>query len=329
MKELEKFITVQGYECLNASFVNFLNYKGLSITGGEICFLGGGFLIQRKEGIGVVSNLYNSYFNALNYFGVKYQQKKELNKEPLEFIKIHIDQGEMLCVNVNAKYLGYHTIFQQAETDSPHFINVIGYDEQKQSIKISDGFVPTLIPSLYQGWIPILSFMRGWNDKKFEHFCLKKEEKKIDWNEVQLIKLQNLIHSTYRYLDSSKMSLDHEVYGENAIIKSFQYLLEKTTNVKEEIFKFNYQLRINGFFSIKRFTLQALESLQLEPDLCLSYQNIINEWNNFSLLLIKAGISGKFLTLNKVISKGRKMIEDEREVLCSILSRMEQDGQLK
>jgi len=293
---------------------------GLPITGGEICFLGGGYELLAKEEIGMVSNLYNSYFSTLEYIGVSYKSCKKIDSKPFDFIKAQIDSGNILCMNVSTKYLEYSLIFQQSAAESPHFINVIGYNEAEEKIKISDGFIPTLKPSLYEGWANCSSVLTAWKNRDFEHILFDRKEQMIDWDKCRAIEILNLKKSIFYYLYPQKESQNNDSYGEMAIKKSLYGLLADLDDRKEKILDLNYKLRINGFFSIKRFTLQALEAMEVNSDLCKLYNDIISEWNNMSLPLIKASISNNLQFLNDVVHKGFEIIEKERKVLCELLT---------
>lgn len=311
--------TLQGYECLSSCIGNYLMYDGININASDIFFLGNGFNITYNINEKIIkTDMYEANFKFMNLFGVKYEQKSFTDRiSAIEFLKKSVLCEKKVIIKVSSSFIKYNRVFSQSN-NSPHYINVIGIKQDE--VYISDGFVPTRIASVYEGWISLDQIVSAWEAMEYRCLILNFDKINFDKNMIEnniKFKIQKGIKS---YLDGGIYS--DFCYGVTAARKLLSELNELILkdNFYESVVFMNYQLRVYGFLSSKNMILAKIRDFGLSANVCEGYENVINMWEKVLLLLIKVGISKKLDTLDELISTVDDCIENERSVLNDIVA---------
>ena len=153
MNHKDKYIAIQGHECLSACLAGILNPINHEINSSAIITLGAGMEITYNTSEDVISsNMYNANYNFLNRYHICY----ECNTIAIDATYESIDQTfcELLNENVlpiiklNPANLTYHRVFAQAQS-SIHYICLTGYEDD--SYYILDNYVPSYIVTTFEG----------------------------------------------------------------------------------------------------------------------------------------------------------------------------------
>lgn len=305
--------TILGYECLNACLANYMNFYNLDVSTSDIFFGGDGFNISVKNDFyfELESNLYLSNFNFLDNFNFNYSYGKCV-ENPIDFLRNSILGNKAISLKVSSEFLTYNRVFKQTK-NATHFINAIGLEEDKNKIYISDGFVPTKVPTIYQGWVNLDDILRGWEEKKYEVLCMRNFNDSIKCSREQI--LLKVKEGITRYLYENKII--------DKMLKYIRHEFYKKNDISQVILKCNYELKIYGFISSKRFLLSWVDK-NLHNDLISSeYSKIIIKWNDFCDMILKFGFNKKYESLKKAEEYADALMEDEAKLLHTLLSQIE------
>lgn len=319
------YITRQGYECLNVCISNYFSYQNIKISGSDIFFEGNGFLVEYsgdKTYPSIKAALYESNYIFLDKMKISYKHSLFEDSYNADlFLKNQIKNESHIAIRVSTDYLSYNKIYQQTQ-NSPHFINVIGYDELENKFYVSDGFVPTYNPDKYEGWMEYEELFNAWHHMNFEYIVLELNSRIIDYDkDLSIIKMKQGIN---RYLKTDNPIFRETIYGKRAIIELFQDLSEifdnPKYNIKNIIFDINYQLKYHGFITSKMFTLQKIIEIGMDSVLCEQYKSLIEEWNKFCLLMLKIGISKNKNSFENLVKIVNEISLREEKILKDILN---------
>lgn len=321
----KEYHTIQGYECLSACITNYFNYLGLLVSGSDIFFGGDGFLItyQKNEKASIGAKLYESNFMFLKNLNIPFQHTKlGESKDVIKFLRKSIEDQQLIAIKVSSECLEHNRVFKQTE-GSPHYVNILGYDDINNKVFISDGYVPTFNPTVFEGWVDTNGIIEAWKRMDYEYVKLDLADIKISTDEIHRIAITNMKGGIQQYLNPSKQRLSSEFFGKEAITKLFEDILlmfEMLIDLKSVALDINYQLKIYGFITSKRLILQKLEELKMNTYYLQQYSKIIDKWNQICMLLVKAGISKSKKSLELTLEKVKESVQEEENLLHEILN---------
>ena len=321
----KEYHTIQGYECLSACITNYFNYLGLLVSGSDIFFVGGGFVItyEKKKKSSIGAKLYESNFMFLKNMSIPFQHTNlEESKDVMKFLRKSIEDEHFIAIKVSSECLEHNRVFKQTES-SPHYLNILGYDDSTNNVFISDGYVPTFNPTVFEGWVDTNGIIEAWRRMDYEYVKLDLADIKISADEMHRIAIMNMKFGIQQYLNKSKQRLSSKFFGKEAITKLFEDILlmfDMQIDLKTVALDINYQLKIYGFITSKRFILQKLIILKMNECYLEQYSKIIDKWNQICNLLVKAGISRNKKSFELTLEKVNESINEEEKVLYEILN---------
>lgn len=306
--------TYQGYECLNACIVNRLREMKYDVTGSDVFFIGEGsdYIYREKENNNIV--IANKQFEANFLFckksGLDYTVDYMRNCNHIIALEKAIEDYGCITIDVSTLYLNYNKVFEQREAF--HFINVLKMDKDNNSIYISDGYVPTTQPSIYEGWIPFSEILKGWQKSNYKVLIIRGFKK----NE----KFKDELQKTYPYMLES---LDRYILKQKdnckiiTVFEEILSLIDKKALFTEKIFNYHFQLKVNGFLSYKYFVLQQLQ--KYNSLLCNEFETLIKEWRRWLINLIKVAVECDYAKSKRCYDKGLLLARREKDMFLKII----------
>ncbi len=320
----KSYNTVQSFDCINACVLNYLQYYNKPILGSDIFFVGGGFAIsyEKNQKLYIGSKVYKTNFVFLDKMNIKYERDNSQDgNSALKLIEHCIKNEKCICIRVASEVLEHSPVFKQTEGSS-HYINIIGKNEINSRFYISDGYVPTYNPSIFEGWADCKEIMEAWNRMDYEYIVFDIDNIKIDISNIQRMAHKNLKLNLINYLYPNDTNCNCKLFGEYAVKILFQDIqaMFESRDISNIIMDINYQLKIFGFLTSKKFILEKIRKTFMDSGLCMDYDEIINRWNKLCLLLVKAGLSKDKARYNFVLVKTHELIHDERDILLKVIS---------
>lgn len=316
--------TIQGNECLNACMANYLNYTGNKIQGNMIFWGGGGFhLLDKREGeYGIVTDAHKNHFNFTEKYKIPYVTGRFLNDsdKAKQYLKEAIYAERMVIIETKANYLTYSTVFNRT-MESSHFINVIGISEDESQLYISDGYVPTVIPSTFEGWISFDVIFKAWQEAEF----LYNEFQDLDEALYEKLHIES-INQFYICLDdylNPEATKDSEWNcGEKIIRGVFEDMTDycrENMDMVSIIEEMNFYMKAYGFLFSKFFIVEQLIAMDVEEKIITSYKDIISRWNNLCFYMLKISVTKRWKDIQKLQQRAFQLIQDERQILLLVL----------
>jgi len=312
--------TIQGYECLNSCITNYFNYYRIPVLGSDIFFGGKGFEISYrlipKPTIG--SRLYESNFKFMEKMMISYEHSKcKNNIDAICFLEKCIINEICVAIKVSTEYLEYNSVFKQTQ-GSQHYLNVIGIDNEKIKFYISDGYVPTYRPTVFQGWVDASRIMLSWSSMSYEYVIVPISDVHINIPAIKNITNINVRCGIENYLATN--SHQDIVYGESSILKLIEDLklrFEKSNDLRKAIIDINYQLKIYGFITSKIYLYEYMINIKV-GNLSEKYLAIIERWNKICLFLLKVGFAQKSEQYDILYKKIDALVSYENIILKQI-----------
>lgn len=317
------YSTVIGYECLNSCLLSYFNYKKMPINGFDIFFIGDGFRVDynkdRKTSIKTLT--YKANFQFMNEMKIPYTLDRvniEGKKERLNFLIDRIRNNKMISIKVASNMLNYSPAFRQVPA-MVHFINPIGYDEKQNSIFISDGDVPTHKTTAFEGWVDAEEILNAWGRLECEYLEIDDSFSKYAEN-IETRSTYKMKEGIMNYLNGGHSNDGLLYLGQDAILKLCDDLLQMEKDatieeIKELAISINYQIRVFGFISSKKFIIEKLQQINIDDRYIENYKDVVSKWNLTCMQLARAGISGAkdpyFAFKQKVIN----LVQQENEIL--------------
>lgn len=325
ISEQRDFLQVQSYECLNGCVCNLLNLWGYPIKCSDVFFIGGGFEVEfldKGDSFSIYSKAYNSNFDFLKKYEIKYHLKSDENMSGARQQLIDLVlRNTYIAVKVTSLVLNYNRVYSQ--TESSHYVIVCGYDEENDSFYIMDSYVPTMIPSSYSGWIDANIFVQGWEKTGYTYITLKKNSK-LSSEVIKKDSLQAMRTALNNYCNPI---IPNENMGEKAILALFDKIRKCEKDLMPGWTKeANYQLRVQGPISTRCFLMEKMrdfgdETLYNEMETCIS------KWNMICMMLLKTGISKNPKGLETVFLQGTELLKKEKNIMTQFLNQIEYKGE--
>lgn len=310
----ENYKVQQGYECLSACLSNCLYRNGIEVTGSDIFWIGDGFhIVYKQKEVEIGTDIYLSNFNFLEKTGIDFKHAF-CGDNQKDFIEQSV-QKKGFCIKVGSSYLDYNRVFAQSDNTS-HFVNVL--DIRDDEILICDGYVPTKIPSTYIGWMKKDKLLEAWKSMDYEYVLLLdiKANTVNDLKKKIKVKMKEGVKG---YLDGGNCR--GEYYGKDAILQFNNDVREMflESNMKEQVIGLNFQLKIYGFISSKVMLLESMKAYLGETTFKNGYSDIIECWNKYCVLLVKAGFMQKNNAYESVFRKCQEFVDKECKLLREII----------
>jgi len=332
-----KYKTFLGSECLLACFHNIIKYYDLDIEECDVFLFGDGLkTIYRKftensTDFILAGNVHGSVFKFCGDSKIKALIKENLSgigaKNDMLY---YLSQDMPVTVKVDPGYLKYSPIYANG-FGLTHYINILDYNVENDSVLLSDGFIPTFPPSVYHNWHDYKLIQEGRSLKNHFYIIFDISEFKKDkllQNKIKengCLKLRaNLAGYLNGYEDGSF------VYGIKALrqfAEDVPLLLELLGDrFSEGMFKLNYSMKINGLLSGKILLYKAFKRLKhkmnsdMEHILTDELMEMVNEWNKISLLVVRSGVLRSKESLILLSDKIKAVVSKEERVYSKILT---------
>lgn len=306
----------QSYECLNACISGYMYNCGIKVAPEDIFFIGKGYnLTVTNEGMPIIgAKLYESNFRFLDFCNVKYVSGHfDENIDVKEVISKYISNGDMLSIMVSSELLTHNRVFVQTE-GSPHYLNILA--ENENEYLIADGYVPTMDPTTFIGYVEKESIIAAFKKLGFRYFMGE-----YNLFAKDLAEIQNAADNSFKEYVKDFIALDAR---KKLLEQVFEYVdnLFATQADKEVIrgtvVSINYHLKIYGFITIKRYALNKIAKLLNNSELTVQYTDIVARWNKICMSLLKAGFSAKEEKFGQVKNSIRALLEDEKALFIQI-----------
>lgn len=309
---------VQGYECLSACLGYYINKYYPEITGSDICIYGGALQISYNAETHVLStSMYESNYVFLKENTIDYTHDCLQTTDVDVFISDCISNNRMLILKVCSEQLSYNRVFKQAE-HSTHFVNIVG--ETVRQYRVVDCYVPTREPSVFDGFVDKEEIKSAWEGKNFEYIIL--DEVSLDYDCICEKEKGAIVNFIQEYCGLGSLS-DRQT-GEDAVMQLFSYIGDEVENpnLYRITLDINYQLKIYGFISSKVMLAKILRKYSAYADLGALYEDVILNWNNICMHIVKFGITRKREQYEKLLEKVTQVMKNERDVLCGVLKKL-------
>lgn len=310
------------YECMNACLVNHFRRAGIDIAGSDIYFSGSGHPVFYKKGskVKIASEGFDANFRFLEKYKVPYffgrlTPEKKVLKECLE-------KSDYVTIRMSSEFITYNRVFAQTR-GATHFVNVIAYDEQKDSFYIEDGDVPTTKKGSFAGWIPASEIEMSWMFVDGETLQLDLRDYQITEELIQQIKsdaCEQVGKAIEEYLSKEDRKLSLKVYGQKALV----YMLRDVKKVvgrqdlRELTTDMNTRMRINGYMGFKEFMLEKMQEAK-HTELAIEYEQLIDGWSKWCMLLLRSGIRGDMESFVSLQTRLEELNAKEEQILRGLL----------
>lgn len=309
---------VKSFECMNACIINHMNQAGIKITGSDIFFAGDGFPIhyKKKSLTGIFSEGFEANFRFLKKYGIDYRYGivSPTKENMLKFLK----QPYTVTIRMVSDFLTYDRVFSQTSGAS-HFINILEYNQEKRQFFVVDGDVPSIHTGCFSGWIDEADILSGWREKRGEILQLKLVDDLSEdtfFQQVRKDANRQVEKAVDLYLNGKKKIFTGQAHGEQAIFCMI-HQLKKYINKRE--FKYlvneaNFRIRVDGYLGAKYFFLEKFREQQ-KKQVAKDYQELIEGWSKWCMLLLKSGIVATAENFSFVEKRMEELIKWEKKIL--------------
>ena len=314
------YIMTQGHECLSSCLGSLLGFYNQDIKPNRIIMLGDGFKIWFDPNQKVISSdMYGANYRFLDTYSVAYEKNSffdnsanEYDAIDREIIKI-LDEGKIPIVRLISKGLTYNRVFSQAE-NAIHYICIVGYEDS--DYYICDAYVPTKKPTVYEGKVNKGEIIDGIIKAKGKKVVLDDPSIVNRLNIEQAI-IQKIKEAVFDYIQGGEN--DGIYYGKDAALKFFEMFANNgENNTRDEILEYNFQLKIYGFLSLKEMLYEEVDNNF--PKLNGISEQIVKNWNEVNLQLLKCGFKNSIESYDKLMTMMRNCLKEEMAFLDKVIN---------
>lgn len=254
-------------------------------------------------------------------FDKLYEDKGKLGWQ--EFMQKSLNDAKPVMISINPKSLPY-IINTVSDSLTNHYINIIGSDENTKQIYVSDCYVPTFIPSTYEGWIDF----RGISDSDIGNcWCLNPEPFSYlrNNNVCSDIKDYTLVSVIKRLCSFLNKNSDNK---KNTGIDNLQNLSKTVRNCIEngnyhKIYKLLAGIRLN----IINPLIYLVNLFEYYPNKYGKWIELLNNlitrhWEPINVKLIKFALAHKKMDLDKISEQIDNAVKLEKNALNDLLNWM-------
>lgn len=303
---LEKdFVTLQGHNCILGNVYNIINYYHINITEADLFFWFCPFDGDK--------NLYE-------VFEKLYEDKDECNWK--EYVIKSLKDGQPVMISVNPKVLPYIKV-EVGDPSLKHYINIIGIDENRKQLYVSDSYVPTYIPSTYEGWVDYSGMSDSdigncWRLKSKILFYLQNDCRKADIKNYTRTLIIKRLSEFLKDTNNKNYSGIEELHTLSGIVKK---------NIEDEnygeIFKLLAGIRLN-IINPLIYLVDWFEHYSEDYDEWIERLNnhVKGYWEAINVKLLKFALAHKKLEAEKIFLQIEETVALEQKVLNDLLERL-------
>ena len=302
---LNGFVTSQGKNCILGNVYNAMSFYKLNIKESDLFFWFSPF-----DGDRILPELFQILYNVNQEY------------EWIQFVKNVILSGNPVIMSIDPKALPYMDI-QVGDSSAKHYINVLGIDERKSKIYISDSYVPKYVPTVYEGWV--------------DYSQIKVEDIGHCWS------MKTEVVAFFKNTCGREQVIDFSICSALERIKTFLYIRNTDTgqtglesikelskSVKDDILNQRYEkvfallagMRLNIINPLV-YLSELLENIY-PSDINQKMNELINEhWERVNVKLIKFALAHKRLDPNKVFKSIDEAVLLESHVLTNLINRLQ------
>ena len=321
----------------SACFINIMKYNNLDIEESDVFLLGDGLTTQYRKSIKddsdtiLTCNVHSSVLKFCCDSKIKVLIKENLDSEDYKNDMLYyLSQNMPVTIKVDPGYLKYSPIYSNG-FGLTHFVNIIDYDSKIDSVLLSDGFIPTFPPSVYQNWYDYKLIQKSGSLKNHFYIIFDMgglEDDRLFHNRVKENYCKKLRANLIGYLNGYEDS--NFAYGIQALRRFSEdvpILLELLgERFSDWMFKLNYNMKIYGLVSGKTLLYKALERLNhiMNSDMVHMLSDELmeaaNEWNKISMLVVRTGVRRNKESLMHLSDRIKAVISREERVYNKILT---------
>lgn len=312
------YITYQGYECLNACLVNYLRFMNCRISGSDIFFIGdgSGFIYKKNEEENrriVATRQYEANYDFCRKVGIDYSIHSVKGESKEAALEVMTQQKKCVIIQTSTLFLTYNPIFLKGE--GFHFLNVLHVDRKSGMMYVSDGYVPTVRPSIYEGWVPTADIMSGW--QRTDNWAFSINTVPIERIETELENVYDyMVHSVRTYIEGDGKNMPDN----KRLCEYVDSVLNEADNSNvygKEMSNLHFNFKANGFFAYKYYILDQMQRARLE--ISQEYAMLIKKWEAWFMNIIKLRAAYHAERNQRSYEKFLYLTEDEERILRKLL----------
>ena len=300
---LSNFVTLQGCNCILGNVCNAMNYLHVAITEQDLFFW-----LSPFEGDRDLPDVFEKLYEEKGKCGWK------------EFVTKSLSEGHPIMVSINPNVLPYMKV-KFGGPSTKHYINIIGIDEEKKQLYVSDCYIPTYIPSKFEGWIDYskISAMDIGKCWRLKRNAISYFQNCHKWDDINYFTLTSSINRLSTFVSKSG-----DDFSDSGICK-----MQKLSNtVRNHIENGNYDgiytllpgIRLNIINPL--VYLERLLKLNIYEH-CVWVEKlnelVYKHWEPLNIRLIKFALAHKKLNADDISLRIDEVVELERLVLSDIL----------
>lgn len=303
---LNDFVTMQGYNCILGNVYNAMNYFHVNVSEQDLFFW---------------LSPFNGDRNLPEVFERLYRDKGECNW--LEFIKKNLENGHPVIISINPQMLTYVKV-KVGDPSMKHYVNIIGIDEEKKQLYVSDSYIPTYIPSTHEGWIDYSQLSDAdigncWHLKMEVLYYFQNNCGLVDINDFTS---ESIINRLSAFLGKSR-----DVQNSSGIreLQTLSKIVKKNIENEnyDEIFKLLAGIRLNVINPL----IYLVNVFERCPDEYCEwierlYLLVKSNWEILSIKLMKFALAHKKLDEDTILEQIDEVVELEKDLLNDILKRL-------
>lgn len=323
MEVANDFKPIKGYECLNACICNYLSLWGYPLDTSVVFFCGHGFKIKylnNSDEWKISATVFKSDFEFMKRYNIGFCHSYGTDAAVIDEMKNKlikmVEEGRYISIKVSSNHLKYNRVFSQ--NDSLHYINVVGYDQAENKLLVIDGFVPTMVPSTFFGWVDLNDILEGWSKIQFDYIEFAKPDG-LDYVKIKSDFKSDIIEQLNSYISENK-TCDKAVYGYQALLALFHEIehcsSDQVATVTRDI---NYQIRVHGMIGSRYFLMNAVGLLLENSKITAALAKCLSRWNSVCMMLIKASFLRKPEYIHMITEEVEKIVNDENGIINEII----------
>lgn len=320
----KNYVTNTALDCFSSCLLNYFEYNGIKWSSEEAYIIGGGMncLFDKNKQLSIKPDISVTeiYLNALKEMKVPFRFAT-CDQNQNEFMINCVKNEENIMVRLTTKGLKYASVFENNE-EMGHFVNVIGYDDNK--VYISDGYVPNRIVSTFLGEMPVEDFLDAWEKKLYTYVILDidKENRSVVEKGMMSVDVKAFIKkSLQKFIDRN----NNDNCGYKAV-ESFAYSLldfagKGDEEISKETYRIVYEMKLLGFLLSKECIKKFLSEHSVFEGFVADYSKILNSWNAILLKILKIKFyKGNTDYINDLIQQIISLNNKEIEFYTSIIT---------
>lgn len=302
---LTDFETAQGYNCILGNVYNSMKYYHIDISEQDIFF-------------------WNSPFYSDKYMRKVFERFYEDRGDSTwtEFAAKGLSEGKPVLISIDQKVIPY-VKYDMGDDSIRHYVNIIGIDLDEHKIYVSDSYVPTQIPSTYEGWMDCGKL----TDLEIENsWCIKREvirflQQEVDKNEIHRFTMYSLVQRLKEFLGGTGQEALPPYMAKLGNMQNAVCLQIAAEN-HEEVFKLLAGMRLNVINPLI-YLQQVLRRNGDEDEALAGELNTLikEQWEKLNMRLVKFAVAHKKLDKDCIFESFHNAIHGEEKVLGHVIER--------